>query len=207
MRHLILLIIVCTSACAQKRNPETSQLVGGGCDGCDLIYEGMPRTINPVDTSAGWNMVGKKMLVNGIVYMPDGKSPAGGIIVYYHQTNNEGHYAVAEGQKFGRRHGQIRGWTKTNNKGEYKIYTIKPAPYPGRNTPAHIHVTVKEPNINEYYIDDIWFDDDPLITPALRSKLESRGGNWIVSIHESHGFLEVKRDIRLGKNIPNYPKR
>src|SRR5580765_598563 len=54
MRYLILIVMVGASACAQKRNPETSPLVGGGCDGCDLIYEGMPPTINEVDTSAGW---------------------------------------------------------------------------------------------------------------------------------------------------------
>lgn len=206
MRYLILLVIASASACAQKSNSETSQLVGGGCEGCDLIYEGMPRVINDVDTSAGWRMVGKKMLVTGVVYKNDGRSPAEGIIVYYHQTNNEGYYTVGEGQKFGKRHGQIRGWTMTNKKGEYKIYTIKPSPYPGRNIPAHIHITVKEPAFNEYYIDDIWFDNDPLITPELRRKLENRGGNGIVSIHENHGLLEVKRDIILGKNIPDYPK-
>ncbi len=206
MRYLILILMVSASACAQKRNPETSSLVGGGCDGCDLIYEGMPPTINEVDTSAGWSMAGKKMLVHGVVYKPDGKSPAEGIIVYYHQTNNEGHYAVAEGQKWGRRHGQLRGWTRTNSKGEYKIYTIKPAPYPERNAPAHIHITVKEPNLNEYYVDNIEFDDDPLLTPDQRSKLENRGGNGVVSIHTTYGLLEVRRDIVLGKNIPNYPK-
>ncbi len=40
---------------------------------------------------------------------------------------------------------------------------LKPAAYPGRTDPAHIHITIKEPDKSEYYIDDFLFDDDPLL--------------------------------------------
>ena len=64
---------------------------------------------------------------------------------------------------WGERHGYIRGWVKTNERGEYKFYTLRPGAYPGRNNPEHIHITVKEPGMNEYFIDDYHFADDTIL--------------------------------------------
>ena len=42
------------------------QAIGGGCDGCELMYIGMPEQINPTDTSAGWHIKdGHKLLITG----------------------------------------------------------------------------------------------------------------------------------------------
>ena len=49
----------------------------------------------------------------------------------------------------GRRHGYIRGWMKTNEKGQYRFYTLKPASYPNSTAVKHIHPTIKEPGKNE----------------------------------------------------------
>jgi protocatechuate 3,4-dioxygenase beta subunit len=71
--------------------------------------------------------------------------------------------------------------------------------------PAHIHPLIKEPNKNEYYIDEYLFNDDPSLTTAERKRQENRGGNGIIKLGTLNGMLVGKRDIILGLNIPDYP--
>ena len=186
---------------------DKTKLVGGGCDGCELMYVGMPTNIKSVDTSEGWAEKGQKLLVTGIVYKLDGKTPAPNVIIYYWQTDNNGYYSPKDGMdEKAKRHGHIRGWVKTDDNGKYSIYTIKPAPYPNENIPAHIHTSIKEPNIqNEYYIDEFIFDDDKLLTSAKRKALENRGGSGILRVLISGDVQIAEHNIILGLNIPNYP--
>ena len=107
----------------------------------------------------------------------------------------------------GQTHGYIRGWVKTDSLGRYFIYTVRPGKYPAGDFPAHIHLTIKEPDeINEYYIDDIVFDDDKLLTTAYRKKMENRAGSGVVRMERQKDSLLVgERNIILGLNIPDYP--
>src|SRR5690606_6675310 len=75
--------------------------------------------------------------------------------------------------------------------------------------PAHIHLAVKEPDIeNEYYVDDIYFDDDPLLIPYLKKyPQENRGGSGIVRVLIQDNIQIAEHDIILGLNISNYPKK
>jgi len=183
-----------------------NQLVGGNCDGCDIMYVDMPAHINVVDTSVAWNEAGQKLLVTGKVYQPDGKTPAPNVIIYYWHTDNNGYYSPAKDMDpRAKRHGHIRGWVSSGPDGSYSIYTIHPQPYPGRDIPAHIHVTIKEPAFNEYYIDELLFDDDPLLTNDKRRTLENRGGSGIMTTQSMNGILVARHDIILGRNIPGYP--
>jgi len=188
-----------------KRNNSSSVRVGGPCEGCELIYTNMPKQMNAVDTSIGWNHKGQRMKIEGIVFQKDGKTPAAGIVVYYYQTNAAGVYPGSAGKTT--RHGSIRGWMKTGADGRYTIYTIKPGSYPGSTIPAHMHVLIKEPDINEYYIDDINFDDDAFFTSSERSRLRQQAGSGVVVLKKDAGSLLIgKRDIVLGLNMMNYPE-
>ncbi|MER2998900.1 intradiol ring-cleavage dioxygenase [Pontibacter populi] len=188
---------------------QTTPRVGGHCETCELIYVGMPETINATDTSAGWQLPGPKLIVTGTVYKPDKKTPAPDIILYYWQTDNKGIYANKEGlDPKAERHGYIRGWVKTDKNGKYTIYTNRPASYPSRNAPEHIHMLVKEPTIdNEYYIDDIMFMDDPLLPKGTRDAATIKGGSGVVRVTKQDGVQRATRDIILGQNISNYPKQ
>lgn len=186
-----------------------SKKVGGPCEGCEAIHES-PLPFDKLDSflkmpDASWE--GKKPLgVNGIVYKADGKTPAPGVILYIYHTDQNGHYAKKGNETgWGKRHGYIRGWMRTNEKGEYKFVTLRPAPYPDHSEPAHIHITVKEPGLNEYYIDEFLFDDDLLLTSDKRQKLDNRGGSGILKLKDVGNMLKAERLIYLGKNIPDYP--
>jgi protocatechuate 3,4-dioxygenase beta subunit len=192
-----------------SNNPdEKSKLVGGGCDGCEIMYVGMPANLNSVDTSAGWEEKGQKLLVTGTVFKLDGKTPAPNVIIYYWQTDNNGYYSPKPGMdEKAKRHGHIRGWIKTDKNGKYTIKTIRPAPYPNDVSPAHIHLSIKEPDVqNEYYTDEINFEDDKLLIPHLKKyPQENRGGSGIVRVVQNGDLQTAKHDIVLGLNIPNYP--
>lgn len=195
----LLSLVGCLPIQAQKK------LVGGGCDGCDLMFAGMPK-------QSGWETSlslpaepGEPMEISGTIFKPDGKAPAAGVILYVYHTNAKGLYEPAADQKVARKHGNLRGWMMTNEKGQYKFRSIKPAAYPNRRDPAHIHPVIKEQDKNEYYIDEYLFDDDPLLTAEERDKQEKRGGSGIVKLTKNQSGIWVgRRDIVLGKNIPNY---
>lgn len=198
-----------TNQTTKKSSNEKSLVVGGGCDGCEIMYVGMPSNLKAVDTSAGWTEKGQKLLVTGTVFEIDGKTPAPNVIIYYWQTDNDGYYSSREGlDEKAITHGHIRGWIKTDEKGKYAIYTIRPAPYPNDFLPAHIHLSIKEPDIeNEYYPDDINFDDDNLLIPYFKKyPQENRGGSGVVKTRFKNDLLIAEHDIILGLNIPNYPK-
>ena len=188
---------------------DNSKLVGDGCDGCELMYVGIPTHIKSTDTSPGWNDQGQKLLITGTVYKLGGKIPASDVIIYYWQTDTKGHYSsINSNNEQITKHGRIRGWVKTDKDGKYSIYTIRPAPYPDSNIPAHIHLSIKEPLIKtEYYIDDLVFDDDKLLTSYKRKNLKNRGGSGILRLFVDHNYMVAEHNIILGLNIPNYPEK
>ena len=148
-------------------------------------------------------------MIKGTVYKIDGKTTAPHTIIYYWQTDDNGYYTPKDGMdEKAKRHGHIRGWVKTDDNGRYAIYTIRPAPYPGDRTPAHIHLSVKEPDIDDaYYIDEFVFDDDKFLTGEKRKAMENRGGSGILKVSVS-GDLQIAEDnIILGLHIPNYPRK
>lgn len=200
-------IAIAANACsAQRAQLKPGTIVGGPCDGCSGIFEGMPRVLTAQTTIASEFEPGERMEIAGTIYRQDGKTPATDTILYLYHTDVTGLYTPAPGATgITRRHGHLRGWVKTASNGEYRFLTIKPAPYPNRAIPAHVHPIVKEPDKNEYYLDEYVFDDDPLLTAEERSRRESRGGSGICRlVKNSDGVWICRRDLILGLNIPNY---
>ncbi len=196
-----LALLGCAAIAQQNR-----KLVGGGCDGCEGLFEEMPKQLSWETTIHKPGEVGEPLEISGTIFKADGKTPAPGVILYVYHTDARGIYEPAPGATgWVKRHGHLRGWMKTDARGQYKFHTFKPAAYPGRRDPAHIHPTVKEPDKNEYYIDEYRFDDDPLLTAQERARAEKRGGSGIIKLTKHNkGIWVGQRDIVLGQNIPNY---
>lgn len=188
----------------------TNQQIGGGCDGCELLFVGMPETIYSVDTSEAWHEKGQKLIVTGTVYQRDGKTPAADVVVYYWQTDQTGRYTAGSSMHpAAKQHGRLRGWIKTDANGRYAIYTTRPAPYPNEQLPAHIHLFILQPTYkNPYYVDDLVFDDDPLLIPYFKKNPpENRGGSGVLRILRDADRQIAEHDIILGLHIPDYPEK
>lgn len=208
---LFLSVLFISFACSSQsqKNAENKVQVGGRCEDCDLMYAGMPATIGTVDTSIGWKEgKGEKFIINGTVFKNDGKTPAKDVILYYYHTDHTGKYIPRDDMnQQAKRHGYLRGWVKTDSRGRYTIYTIRPMHYPNETFAAHVHVTVKEPDYNEYYIDEWVFDDDKYLTAEVRNRNENRGGSGIMHAEKQNGIWVTQQNVICGKNIPSYPKQ
>lgn len=216
MKLLLLLMIIIFPAlpgCAQKSSTnDTKQAVkiqiGGGCEGCEGIFESpVPfEQLNNVDTLPGFNDAGPKIEISGTIYQRDGKTPAKDVVLYIYHTDQTGIYPTKGNEKgWGKRHGYMRGWVKTDKNGFYKFYTLVPASYPNSKNPKHIHPTIKEADKNEYWIDEFLFADDPYLQHEQSSR-PPRGGDGILKPVAKDGMLRATRNIILGLNVPDYPK-
>ncbi|MCF7560724.1 intradiol ring-cleavage dioxygenase [Sabulilitoribacter multivorans] len=189
------------SSCIESQN----KIVGGPCEGCEAVYEYGDKILKHVDTITGFNTLGNKIKVSGVVYQLDGKTPAKNVILYIYHTDNKGKYPTnANSNGWERRHGYLRTWLKTSENGTYAFYTTRPASYPNSNVPQHIHITVKEPDKTEYYVEDFYFNDDPYLTKNIKVRARPRGGSGVIALKRTGELKEAKRNIILGLNIPNY---
>lgn len=208
---LLLAFTLFISSCDESRiNAQSKQVsnekVGGRCEGCEAIYESpIPfEKLSWIDTLPDFHEKGPKLEISGTIFQSDGKTPAKDVILYIYHTDQAGNYSTKGNETgWGKRHGYIRGWVKTNSKGQYKFYTLRPAAYPNRRDPQHIHPVIKEPGVNEYWIDEFLFADDPLL-PKEEKIRKPKGGNGVLTVTSENGILKAKRDIILGLNVENY---
>lgn len=192
--HLPLSTVLAAAACS-------ASLLAQPLPPCEWCGTGeAPPNLTHVMTIAGDDEPGERIILRGRVFQTDGVTPAPGVVIYAYHTDETGVYR-REGGETGnaRRHGVLRGWLRTDSEGRYEIRTIKPAPYPSRNGPAHVHLTLQPPNGEEFWIDSTVFAGDPLITDRQRRE-DARDGAFgaIVDLSPGEDGVPVGvRDIRL----------
>lgn len=130
--------------------------------------------------------------MEGTVFLPDGRTPAAGIVMYVYQTGRDGEYGSD-----GRGGPRLRGWLRTDSMGRYRYDTIVPAPYPDRKTPARIHVQFWGGKAAQQYF-DVYFEHDPLLGEPL-GKAARREGRFASVVRLSPGGPGVTglQDFRL----------
>lgn len=193
---LLILGLVACRAEASAREP----IVGGPCEGCELVFVGRPATLGSSARIAPASEPGEPLAIDGRVRDAAGQAVAG-VIVYAYQTSAQGLYPAAT-----TRHGALRGVAITDASGAYHFDTIRPASYPDSDIPQHVHLHVIEPGRCTYYIDDLMFTDDPMLTPAQRATQTQRGGAGIATPVKDAGTWRVRRDIVLGAGIRDHDR-
>jgi protocatechuate 3,4-dioxygenase beta subunit len=135
---------------------------------------------------------GEKMIVEGRVFEPDGKTPAAGITVYVYQTDEKGVYGKGEDL--------IRGTMITNDEGKYKYTTIKPGSYPDGGTPAHVHYKITGNGYPEQWF-ELQFDGDKHLRESDYKKEKSKGTfSQIQKLEKGKdGILLCRMDIKLSR--------
>lgn len=203
---LIVLLSVICSHCTKSQDTNSPRLVGGSCEGCEAVFEYGKRNLSPVDTLPGFINAEQKLKITGIIYQPDGKTPAENVIMYIYHTNEEGLYKnFANETGMGKRHGSNRGWIKTGKDGRYTVYTLKAESYPNSTIPAHIHPIILEPDGKYYYIEDFYFEGDKYLTNEELNPATPRGGSsGVLSLKKYGDTMTGERNIILGKNVSGY---
>lgn len=157
------------------------------------------RTEPPADVS--WQAVltpagepGEPLVVGGVVFAADGVTPVPGALVYAYQTDARGLY-TADGREGIPR---LRGWMRTDERGRYELRTIRPASYPGQTVAAHIHMSVKADG-REQTVEDVHFEGDPLVTPAMRRRIVTEGpfATLCRPARDAAGVARCTRNIRI----------
>lgn len=220
MRAFLLLVSICCCLClllsrcqgqvpapVNKDSRVPDALIGGPFENSEYGLIGRPEQVMPIDTSPGWPQDGQRLKISGVVYKADGKTPVPGAVLYYYHTDVNGLYSFRPGlHPEAIRHGYIRGWVKSDERGRYTLFTVRPGAYPGRVEPAHIHLSVYEPGIpNPYYLDELVFDDAPLLTTRKRKEMRNRGGSGVLRLRPEGKVMVARHNVILGLNIPNHP--
>lgn len=203
------LFINCNAQTNERPVKGNDKIVGGGCEGCELMYIGMPENIISESISDGWNEGIQKLIITGKVYQLDGKTPASGVIIYYWHTDDNGIYSSKDKTpKEVKEHGHLRGWVKSDANGNYTIKTSRPNHYPGEEMAQHIHLSIKEPTIDNEYFAELYFDDDKeYLKHKKKYGKKDRTGTEILRILIKDTIQIAEHNIILGLNIPNYPKK
>ncbi|MBN2173016.1 MAG: hypothetical protein JW731_02710 [Bacteroidales bacterium] len=203
---ILLIPIIFFSSCSRSQDRKGYRLVGGPCEGCEAVFEYGNAKLSAVDTLPDFHDEGEKIKITGTVYQWDGTTPAKDVILYVYHTNQQGIYTTKGNETgWGKRNGYIRGWMKTGRDGKYSFYTLKPAAYPDRSEPAHIHITILEPDGKYYWLGSYHFMGDSLLTEEEINPPTPRGGSsGLVELETMEGILFGERDFILGKNIAGY---
>lgn len=205
---IINLLLFLISGCNAQNRPDETPVaqIGGPCEGCENFDVEKPPVINETDTSLAWENGKAQLIIYGKIQNRLG-GPVRNVEVFYWHTNAAGKYEMMpKGAEAKSIHPYPHGWVKTNELGEFNLYTIRPGAYPGRNIPAHIHLFVKEPDLpNAYYVDDLVFDDDKLVNTTYRKSMQNRGGSGVLRPLKMNNVLTADYAMVMGLNIPDHP--
>lgn len=141
---------------------------------------------------------GERLIVTGVVFGTDGKTPLPDASVYVYHTDAKGLYTP--GPNDDNRNPRLRGYLRTDAQGRYEYSTIKPAPYPGNGPPAHIHYHVNAPGYQERVF-EIVFEGDPKISADIRASAakEDSGFSLRTLTRDAAGGWRCTQDVKLRK--------
>lgn len=106
------------------------------------------------------NEPGESLVISGVVFKADGRTPLADASVYVYQTDAAGAYAKDNVRASD--NPRLRGYLRTDAEGRYEFRTIRPGSYPGTRNPGHIHYHVNAPGHSERVF-EIVFEGDTLI--------------------------------------------
>ncbi len=172
-----------------------------------IAQNGPPPTLPaPADVSSTASITepfepGERLVVDGQVFAPDGVTSVAGVTLYAYQTDSSGLY-----QNDSSHIARLHGWIRTDAQGRFEFRTIRPAPYPNRSIPAHIHFHAWGGGYPLQWTEDLKFADDPLLTPHDTANSQALGdfGNIRPVTHSPDRVWHCTIRFRLSRQT-NYP--
>ncbi len=159
------------------------------------IYDYTEPNLNNIDSIPGFESKNEKLMITGIIYKSDGKTPAKDVILYISQPDENGDYELKKHNN--KRYVNHRGWVKTDADGRYTFYTFIPGNFLNNRELKHIHPTIKESGKPEYELDAFLFDNDPFLSKSCRKRLAKKGIDNILKPEKKESMFVVTKDIIL----------
>jgi len=148
-----------------------------------------PPRISSSERIAPAGEPGTPFTVHGTITDPAGR-PVAGVEVFAYQTDAAGLYARDGAQDPWR----LKGWAISDVQGRFEFETIRPAPYPNRDIPGHIHLSFVTSCCGRQS-SEVMFDDDALATPAYRQR--NPGVLWGTIARRDDGSHETSYTFKL----------
>ncbi len=186
---ILFISVSCVQAQDRPESRVREPIIGLPCEGCEAVFEGIPDSLASTSRIAPRDEPGEAMRIEGTVFDRNGLA-APGVIIYAYHTDVGGIYPASNRHRglAAFRHGRLRSWAETDDRGRYSFDTIRPAGYPNTDSPAHVHMHVIEVGRFTYYLDSIRFEDDPRLSQAERRRLVvGRGGTGLVTPRRDAG--------------------
>jgi protocatechuate 3,4-dioxygenase beta subunit len=114
---------------------------------------------------------GQRLIVRGQVFAPEGRTPASGVTVYAYNTDLDGYYGDNRTEYPPR----LYGWMQTDSAGRFELHTVRPGHYPDVHIPAHIHFSAWGAGYPLQWVEELRFEGDRYITPAMLSEAADQG--------------------------------
>ena len=134
---------------------------------------------------------GEPMEITGRVLDAEG-DPAPGVNVYAYQTDAEGYYSRRGSDENTAR---LCAVVRTNERGEYKLTTIRPGSYASGGVPAHIHFELWRDGMARER-QELQFADDAQVAAPKKADL-TRTSTVRSLDRDDQGVWKVERDFRL----------
>jgi protocatechuate 3,4-dioxygenase beta subunit len=138
------------------------------------------------------NEPGERLDFGGRILDATGQ-PVAGVKVFAYHTNIKGEY---DRRWLSNRSARLNGTATTGADGAFRFSTIRPAGYPGGQTPAHIHLEITAPGKKTVY-HEYWFEDDPIVTAARREDAKRHGIEIVQPVLDASGTWSFTDDIAL----------
>lgn len=153
------------------------------------VYDFYETGLNNVDTIPEYRYKSNKVKITGTIYERDGVTPANNVLLFIHQTDENGKFKLKRFYK--KRYVHHRAWIKTDANGKFTFYTFIPGRFKYSSGLQQILPIIKEPFKEEYKIKPFVFNLNGLLSKGYIKK--------ITQAKNSGSFLELVK-IKNEKN-------
>ncbi len=159
-----------------------------------MIHRPAPARISSCAQIADEHEPGRRLVVHGRVFAPDGRTSLEGIVVYAYNTDAAGYYGPDRKEYPPR----LYGWMRTDAAGQFELRTIYPGHYPGMHVPAHVHFTLWGRNYPPQWAEELRFEGDSYIHAEMLANAAEQGEfSSIQPLTVKDGVLQCRYCIKM----------